>query len=93
VFIENYEYNTTTYDITSLAENFDEVTVFKYFVEGGLSTLLSGQKFNEYISHVTKLAEELFFVVYRDIPNPTTQITDLKQYILGFTSDTISSFV
>jgi len=93
VFIENYEYDNVTYDVTSLVENFDEVTVFKYFVEGGLSTLLSSQMFNDYMSHITKLAEELFFVVYRDIPNPTTQISDLKQYILNFTSGTISSFV
>jgi hypothetical protein len=92
-FIENYEYDNVTYDVASIVENFDEVTVFKYFVEGGLSTLLSSQKFNDYMSHITKLVEELFFVVYRDIPNPTTQITDLKQYILNFTSGTISSFV
>ncbi len=41
VFIENYNYDVTTYDLTSLVENFDEVTIFKYFVEGGLSSLLS----------------------------------------------------
>jgi hypothetical protein len=94
VFIEDYQYNSTVYEINSLIENFDEVTVFKYFVEGGLSTLFKDtQRFNDYMSHVTELAEELFFVVYRDIPNPSTQITNLDQYILGFTSDTISSFV
>lgn len=94
VHIPNYDYTSVLMSLDEV-EDFDESLMFKYFVEGGLSKLVSSDNIVTIMSEMSEYQKTYYSVVLRDVPYNKDVKTheQLLQHVSTSLGGETSSFV